>query len=369
MIRLRRRFVSPRRRCRPFPRRLEQWPRAGAPDKPRGLVSAGRPKRSKPARRAASTQPDGITDADAPRSSAGHGTCRRTPAFSSHAVIRAPPDGRCTHHARVCVSPTRDRPRVLVRRRCAADRARKAKCRDEGIPRVTGTRTADRLEQAAGISWSKRSSGVLRAALTRADLSAERSARPSAGGLLTEPDRSACGLMSCRVAAGRAARPSRRDDPAGIRDRSRWNRGPIVEGGALVERRARRAVWTESARARCSRARRSPSPPDGWPQQLACTTPLLRVSVRTGRRAEPRRAVAMRDGPQAVDPIDAILAAAHSRLIACPPRARRPVQAPGSHGRRAQRYERALSITQQEQERRSGAAVCASGDPGVRLAA
>ena len=140
-------------------------------------------------------------------------------------------------------------------------------------------------------------------------------------------------------------------------DRSRWNRGQIAEGVALVERALlsrRFGPYTLQAAIAAVHSEASEAAATDWPQIVALYSLLARAEPSPVVELNRAVAVAMRDGPAAgLALMDAIFARgeltdyhlAHSaRADLCRRLARR------SEARSS--YERALALTRLEPERR-----------------
>ena len=198
------------------------------------------------------------------------------------------------------------------------------------------------------------------AALTRHDLSSEAI---SLGRLLVEllPEPEALGLLALMLLhdSRRAARTSPSGDLILLehQDRSLWNRDYIKEGSALVERAlAARQVgpYTIQAAIAAVHANAPNAAATDWAQIVALYDLLARAEPSPVVELNRAVAVAMRDGPSAgLALIDAILGRgdlsdyhlAHAARADLCRRLGRRAEARAS-------YERALSLTAQEPERR-----------------
>ena len=198
------------------------------------------------------------------------------------------------------------------------------------------------------------------AALTRHDLSSEAI---SLGRLLVEllPEPEALGLLALMLLhdSRRAARTSPSGDLILLehQDRSLWNRDYIKEGSALVERAlAARQVgpYTIQAAIAAVHANAPNTAATDWAQIVALYDLLARAEPSPVVELNRAVAVAMRDGPSAgLALIDAILGRgdlsdyhlAHAARADLCRRLGRRAEARAS-------YERALSLTAQEPERR-----------------
>ncbi len=241
----------------------------------------------------------------------------------------------------------------------------KAKIRDACIPYQVPSRDdlPDRLDTVLHVIYLVfnegyyASSGTL---LTRADLSDEAI---RLGRLLIEllPEPEVTGLLALMLL--HESRRVARISPAGDvilldeQDRSLWNRNLIVEGTALVERALlsrRFGPFTLQAAIAAVHAEASNSGVTDWAQIVALYDVLLRAEPSPVVELNRAVAVAMRDGPAAgLSLIDSILSRgdlsdyrlAHSARAELCRRLGRVVEARIS-------FERALSLTRQEPERR-----------------
>jgi RNA polymerase sigma-70 factor (ECF subfamily) len=177
--------------------------------------------------------------------------------------------------------------------------------------------------------------------------------------LLPEPE--ALGLLALMLLhdSRRAARASPNGELILLddQDRSLWNRAYITEGSTLVERAlAARQVgsYTLQAAIAAVHANTPSAAATDWAQIVALYDLLARAEPSPVVELNRAVAVAMRDGPAAgLEQIDAILARgdldnyhlAHAARADLCRRLGRTAEARAS-------YERALSLTQQEPERR-----------------
>jgi RNA polymerase sigma-70 factor (ECF subfamily) len=361
-----------------FTAALEQWPRDGVPANPRAwLVSTGRFKAIDAIRRRARLQPlpDDIDQrlvADADDAAAWEKesleddrlrlifTCCH-PALS--------PDAQVTLTLReVCGLTTEEIARAfLTAAPTLAQRIvrAKAKIRNARIPYEipSATDLPDRLDAVLRVIYLVFNEGYSASsggALTRSDLSGEAI---RVGRLLVEllPEPEALGLLALMLLhdSRRAARTS----PSGElillddQDRSLWNRDYITEGSALVERAlASRQIGAYAIQAAIAavHANAPSAAATDWAQIVALYDLLARAEPSPVVELNRAVAVAMRDGPAAgIALIDAILGRgqlsdyhlAHAARADLCRRLGRSAQARAS-------YERALSLTQQEPERR-----------------
>ena len=241
----------------------------------------------------------------------------------------------------------------------------KAKIRDAGIPYQVPAAAdlPERLEAVLQVIYLVFNEGYAAssgASLTRADLSGEaiRLAR-LLHELLPEPE--VLGLLALMVL--HESRRTARTSPTGDiillddQDRSLWDRSLIAEGKALVERalstRQFGSYTLQAAIAALHADADTPGSTD-WAQIVALYDTLARAYPSPVVELNRAVAVAMRDGPAAgLAQIDAILARgdlagyhlAHSARAELCRKLGQTAEARAS-------YERALSLTQQEPERR-----------------
>jgi RNA polymerase sigma-70 factor (ECF subfamily) len=241
----------------------------------------------------------------------------------------------------------------------------KAKIRDAGIPYQVpaGAELPERLEAVLQVIYLVFNEGYAAssgASLTRSDISGEaiRLAR-LLHELLPEPE--VMGLLALMLLheSRRAARTSLEGDIILLddQDRSLWDRGQIAEGKALVERAlSSRQFGPYTLQAAIAAIHADAETPDvtDWAQIVALYETLGRAYPSPVVELNRAVAVAMRDGPAAgLALIDAILGRgdlasyhlAHSARAELCRRLGRKAEARDS-------YERALSLTQQEPERR-----------------
>ena len=357
---------------------LEQWPRDGVPANPRAwLVSTGRFKAIDAIRRRTRFEPlpDDIdkrlvADSDDPEAWNDESikddrlrlifTCCH-PALS--------PDAQVAMTLReVCGLTTEEVARAFLSSPpTAAQRIvrAKAKIRNARIPyEVPGaTDLPDRLDAVLRVVYLVFNEGYSAssgAAVTRHDLSSEAI---SLGRLLVEllPEPEALGLLALMLLqdSRRAARTSPSGDLVLLehQDRSIWNRDQIAEGLAVVERAlAARQVgpYTIQAAIAAVHANASDADDTDWARIVVLYDLLARAEPSPVVELNRAVAVAMRDGPSAgLALIDAILGRgdlsdyhlAHAARADLCRRLGRIAEARAS-------YERALSLTEQEPERR-----------------
>jgi len=241
----------------------------------------------------------------------------------------------------------------------------KAKIRDARIPYVVPPETdlPDRLHAVLRVVYLVFNEGYSASSggsLTRHDLSGEAI---RLGRLLIEllPEPEAVGLLALMLLqdSRRAARASPTGDLILLedQDRSLWNRDQIAEGVSLVERALssrRIGPYTVQAAIAAVHAQAPTAAATDWAQIVGLYDVLLRADPSPVVELNRAAAVAMRDGPAAgLTLIDAILARgdlanyhlAHAARADLCRRLGRTAEARAA-------YERALSLTQQEPERR-----------------
>jgi RNA polymerase sigma-70 factor (ECF subfamily) len=196
--------------------------------------------------------------------------------------------------------------------------------------------------------------------LTRSDLSTEAI---RLGRILLEllPEPEVAGLLALMLLqeSRRAARTSPTGDLILLedQDRARWNRDQIVEGSMLVERALsspRFGAYALQAAIAAVHANAPNAAATDWAQIVGFYDALMRAEPSPVVELNRAVALAMRDGPAAgLEPVDAILARgdlgnyhlAHAARADLCRRLGRTAEARAS-------YERALSLVQQEPERR-----------------
>jgi RNA polymerase sigma-70 factor (ECF subfamily) len=241
----------------------------------------------------------------------------------------------------------------------------KAKIRDARIPYVVPSQTElpDRLDAVLRVVYLVFNEGYSASSggsLTRHDLSGEAI---RLGRLLIEllPEPEAIGLLALMLLqdSRRTARATPNGDLILLedQDRSLWNRDQIAEGVSLVERvlsSRRVGPYTLQAAIAAVHAQDATAAATDWAQIVALYDLLMRANPSPVVELNRAVAVAMRDGPLAgLVLIDAILARgdlekyhlAHSARADLCRRLGRTAEARES-------YERALSLTQLEPERR-----------------
>ena len=357
---------------------LEQWPRDGVPANPRTwLVSAGRFKAIDAMRRRArfdALQAELIeqlnTETSDPVKLDDESVVDdqlRLIFTCCHPALS--PDARMALTLReVCDLTTEEiarafltTPSTLAQRIVRA----KAKIRDARIPYQVPSMAdlPDRLDTVLHVIYLVFNEGYSAssgASLTRSDLSGEAI---RLGRLLVEllPEPEVLGLLALML-LHESRRPARTSSAGDLilledQDRSLWNREQIVEGLALVERALssqRIGMYTIQAAIAAVHAQARTAAETDWAQIVALYDLLLQAEPSPVIELNRAAAVAMRDGPLAgVTIIDAILARGeladyhliHSARAELCRRLGRTAEARNS-------YERALSLTQQEPERR-----------------
>ena len=241
----------------------------------------------------------------------------------------------------------------------------KSKIRDARIPyqvpsRAELTERLDAVLHVIYLVFNEGYSASSGTSLTRHDLSGEAI---RLGRLLVEllPEPEAVGLLALMLLheSRRGARTSREGELVLLadQDRSLWNRAQIVEGAALVERALssrRFGPYTLQAAIAAVHADATTAEATDWAEIVEFYNLLIRIDSSPVIQLNRAAAIAMRDGPAAgLELIDALLATgdlddyqfAHSARADLCRRLGRSADARAS-------YERALSLTRQEPERR-----------------
>jgi RNA polymerase sigma-70 factor (ECF subfamily) len=361
-----------------FAAALKQWAKDGVPANPRAwLVSTGRFKAIDGIRRRArfdaslatlAAQIDDNTENEEKWDDEGVADDRLRLIFTCcHPALS--PEARVALTLReVCGLTTEEiarafltAPPTLAQRIVRA----KAKIRDAGIPYQVpvGAELPERLEAVLQVVYLVFNEGYAASSgesLTRSDLSGEaiRLAR-----LLNEllPESEVMGLLGLMLLheSRRAARTSPDGDIILLddQDRSLWDRRLIAEGKALVERAlSAREIGPYTVQAAIAAIHADADTPAAtdWAQIVALYDVLAQAHPSPVVELNRAVAVAMRDGPEAgLALIDAILARgdlaeyhlAHSARAELCRRLGRTAEARAS-------FERALSLTRQEPERR-----------------
>jgi len=357
---------------------VEQWARDGVPGNPRAwLVSTGRFKAIDGMRRRArfdssltelAKQMESAAD-EAPDWDEGSVEDDRLRLIFTCCHPALAPDSQVAMTLREVCGLTTDeiarafltKPTTVAQRIVRA----KAKIRDARIPYVVPSETdlPDRLDAVLRVVYLVFNEGYSASSgesLTRHDLSGEaiRLGRLMMQ-LLPEPE--AVGLLALMLLqdSRRAARTSPTGDLILLedQDRSLWNRDQIAEGASLVERAlASRQIDPYTIQAAIAAVHaQAPSPAaTDWAQIVRLYDILIQAEPSPIVELNRAAAIAMRDGPLAgLELIDAILARGdlanyHLAHAARADFCRRLGQAADARAS----YERALSLTQQEPERR-----------------
>jgi RNA polymerase sigma-70 factor (ECF subfamily) len=361
-----------------FAAAVEQWPRDGIPANPRAwLVSAGRfkaidtmrrrarydaslnelAKEMEPAASEITEQDDESIDDDRLRLIF---TCCH-PALSPEAQVAMTLREVCGLTTEEIARAFLSSPPTVAQRIVRA----KAKIRDARIPYQVPapSELPGRLDTALRVIYLVFNEGYSAssgASLTRADLSGE-AIRLGRLLLALLPESEVMGLLALMLLheSRREARTSPEGDLILLehQDRARWNHELIAEGVALVEQALasrRFGPYTIQAAIAAVHAEAATSAATDWAQIVALYDLLMRADPSPVVELNRAVAVAMRDGPSAgLELIDSILARgdlkhyylAHSAKADLCRRLGRTTEARVS-------YERALSLTQQEPERR-----------------
>ena len=357
---------------------LEQWPRDGVPANPRAwLVSTGRFKAIDTIRRRARFEPlrnnietrlaaDGADPAAWDDESVEDDRLRLIftcchPALSPDAQVAMTLREVCGLTTEEVARAFLSSPPTVAQRIVRA----KAKIRNARIPYEVPSPNdlPDRLDAVLRVVYLVFNEGYSAssgASVTRHDVSDEAI---RLGRLLLEllPEPEVAGLLALMLLqeSRRAARTSPSGDLVLLedQDRSLWNREYIKEGLALVQRALssrRFGPYTLQAAIAAVHAEASSAAATDWTQIVGLYDVLMRAEPSPVVELNRAVAVAMRDGPAAgLSLIDAILARgdlenyhlAHAARADLCRRLRRIAEARAS-------YERALSLTEQEPERR-----------------
>lgn len=361
-----------------FAAALERWPQEGVPENPRAwLVSTGRFKAIDALRRRArfdasqekiAAQLEGESgDAAVSADGSVEDDRLRLIFICCHPALA--PEARVALTLReVCGLTTEEIARAfLTSAPTLAQRIvrAKTKIREERIPYQvpSAEELSGRLAAVLQVVYLVFNEGYFSssgASLTRADISEEAI---RLGRLLLEllPEPEVMGLLSLMLLqeSRRAARTSPQGDLILLedQDRSRWNREQITEGVALVERAlSSRAFgpYTLQAAIAAVHSEATTAAATDWPQIVALYTELARIAPSPVVELNRAVAMAMRDGPEAgVKLIDALLARGELKDYHLAHAARADLcRRLGRTSEARESYERALSLTQMEPERR-----------------
>jgi len=361
-----------------FATALERWPLDGVPANPRSwLISTGRFKAIDALRRRArfdasqekiAAQLENATDDSAQGTYDGLADDQLRLIFTCCHPALAPEARVALTLREICGLTTEEIARAfLTAAPTLAQRIvrAKAKIRDARIPYQVppAEELPDRLDtvlQVVYLVFNEGYSASSGASLTRAELSAEAI---RLGRLLLEllPEPEVMGLLGLMLL--QESRRAARTSPSGElvllenQDRSLWNREQIAEGVKLVERALlsrRFGAYTLQAAIAAVHSEASDAAATDWPQIVELYSVLARAEPSPVVELNRAVAVAMRDGPRAgLALIEAILARgdladyhlAHSARADLCRRLGRKDEARSA-------YQRALSLTQQERERR-----------------
>jgi RNA polymerase sigma-70 factor (ECF subfamily) len=357
---------------------LDQWPREGVPSNPRAwLVSAGRFKAIDNMRRQARFDALDVVGTRAEIAVEDHAawaddesvaddqlrlifTCCH-PALVADAQIALTLREVCglttEEIARAFLTPAPTLAQRIVRA--------KAKIRDARIPYQVPAQTElpERLDAVLRVIYLVFNEGydaTSGSSLTRHDLSAEAI---RLGGLLVEllPEPEAIGLLALMLL--HESRRTARSSPSGElilledQDRSLWNREQIAEGLRLVERALssrRVGPYAIQAAIAAMHAEAPTAAATDWTEIVGLYDALLRLDPSPVIELNRAVAVAMRDGPAAgLTLVDGILGRGDLKDYRFAHAARAELSRRlGRKNEARESFERALSLTRQEPERR-----------------
>jgi RNA polymerase sigma-70 factor (ECF subfamily) len=361
-----------------FAAAVEQWPREGTPANPRAwLISTGRFKAIDVIRRRArfdASQAEVAERLEAETTRAIPGEAEdieddrlRLIFTCCHPVLS--PDAQVALTLReVCGLTTEEIARAfLTAAPTLAQRIvrAKAKIRDARIPYEVPAllELPDRLDTVLHVIYLVFNEGYAASSgesLTRADLSAEAI---RLGRLLVEllPEPEALGLLALML-LHESRRPARTSPDGELillddQDRSRWDRGQIAEGAALVQRAlASRRIgpYTLQAAIAAVHAEAPTAAATDWTQIVGLYDVLVRAEPSPVVELNRAAAIAMRDGPAAgLALIDTILGRGDLADYALAHSARAELcRRLGKTGDARASYARALALTRQEPQRR-----------------